>query len=276
MRVSEGDQYRVGRLEFAGNSRTRDKVLRREFRVQEGHAAQHGRSQEQPFQDQPAAATSSSTRATRSRSRPSTPRRRRSTCCARPRSPTAPSCRSAAAGASRTASSASSRCARQNFLGRGETLGVSFQSGRYRRLVQPLLRHSLVPRPPAVDRGADLQLERRLHPAQQLPEHPEGHGRHHHLRPIDRFLPEFLGLLQPVRSHRQGHHLRRDRKARSADLRREELVAPAGLLDRDPRQPRGADDRQVLLGLGRVRRRRARRHERLRAARGRLSRCTSR
>lgn len=36
VRVSEGDQYRVGRLEFAGNSRTRDKVLRREFRVQEG------------------------------------------------------------------------------------------------------------------------------------------------------------------------------------------------------------------------------------------------
>ena len=34
--ISEGDQYRVGRLEFEGNSRTRDKVLRREFRVQEG------------------------------------------------------------------------------------------------------------------------------------------------------------------------------------------------------------------------------------------------
>ena len=34
--VKENDQYRVGRLEFEGNSRTRDKVLRREFRVQEG------------------------------------------------------------------------------------------------------------------------------------------------------------------------------------------------------------------------------------------------
>jgi len=34
--IFEGDQYRVGRLEFEGNTRTRDKVLRREFRVQEG------------------------------------------------------------------------------------------------------------------------------------------------------------------------------------------------------------------------------------------------
>src|SRR3990172_8481054 len=34
--VVEGEQYRVGRLEFQGNDRTRDKVLRREFRVQEG------------------------------------------------------------------------------------------------------------------------------------------------------------------------------------------------------------------------------------------------
>lgn len=36
LRIQEGDQFRVGRLEFAGNTRTRDKVLRREFRVQEG------------------------------------------------------------------------------------------------------------------------------------------------------------------------------------------------------------------------------------------------
>jgi outer membrane protein insertion porin family len=34
--VSEGDQFKVGRIEFAGNSRTMDKVLRRELRVFEG------------------------------------------------------------------------------------------------------------------------------------------------------------------------------------------------------------------------------------------------
>jgi len=36
VKVAEGDQFRVGTLEFEGNTRTRDKVLRREFRVQEG------------------------------------------------------------------------------------------------------------------------------------------------------------------------------------------------------------------------------------------------
>lgn len=36
VQVDEGDQYKVGRLEFEGNVKTRDKVLRREMRVQEG------------------------------------------------------------------------------------------------------------------------------------------------------------------------------------------------------------------------------------------------
>jgi outer membrane protein insertion porin family len=36
VKVSEGEQFRVGRMEFEGNTRTRDKVLRREMRVQEG------------------------------------------------------------------------------------------------------------------------------------------------------------------------------------------------------------------------------------------------
>lgn len=36
VKVFEGDQFTVGRIEFKGNDRTRDKVLRREFRVQEG------------------------------------------------------------------------------------------------------------------------------------------------------------------------------------------------------------------------------------------------
>ncbi len=34
--VDEGDRYTVGRIEFQGNERTKDKVLRRELRVQEG------------------------------------------------------------------------------------------------------------------------------------------------------------------------------------------------------------------------------------------------
>lgn len=35
--VDEGDQFRVGRIDFRGNTRTMDKVLRRELRVQEGY-----------------------------------------------------------------------------------------------------------------------------------------------------------------------------------------------------------------------------------------------
>jgi|CXWL01.1.fsa_nt_gi outer membrane protein insertion porin family len=34
--IAENDQFKVGRIEFQGNSRTRDKVLRRELRIQEG------------------------------------------------------------------------------------------------------------------------------------------------------------------------------------------------------------------------------------------------
>jgi outer membrane protein insertion porin family len=40
--VAEGEQFRVGRLEFEGNTRTMDKVLRREFRVQEGRVLSLG------------------------------------------------------------------------------------------------------------------------------------------------------------------------------------------------------------------------------------------
>ncbi|MEM6701768.1 MAG: outer membrane protein assembly factor BamA [Acidobacteriota bacterium] len=36
IKVEENDQFRVGRIEFDGNSRTRDKVLRRELRLHEG------------------------------------------------------------------------------------------------------------------------------------------------------------------------------------------------------------------------------------------------
>lgn len=35
--IDEGEQFRVGRIDFRGNTRTMDKVLRRELRVQEGY-----------------------------------------------------------------------------------------------------------------------------------------------------------------------------------------------------------------------------------------------
>jgi len=40
--IFEGERFRLGRLEFVGNTTTRDKVLRREFRVAEGQAMNMG------------------------------------------------------------------------------------------------------------------------------------------------------------------------------------------------------------------------------------------
>ena len=40
--VDEGDQYRVGRIEFQGNTKTRDKVIRRNMGVQEGRMLNAG------------------------------------------------------------------------------------------------------------------------------------------------------------------------------------------------------------------------------------------
>jgi outer membrane protein insertion porin family len=42
VRIQEGDQFTVRRIEFEGNVRTRDKVLRRELRVQEGYLMNTG------------------------------------------------------------------------------------------------------------------------------------------------------------------------------------------------------------------------------------------
>lgn len=42
VQVNEGEQYTVRRIEFEGNTRTKDKVLRRELRVQEGYIMNTG------------------------------------------------------------------------------------------------------------------------------------------------------------------------------------------------------------------------------------------
>lgn len=42
VKVDEGDQYRVGRIEFSGNVKTKDKVIRRELGVQEGRILSSG------------------------------------------------------------------------------------------------------------------------------------------------------------------------------------------------------------------------------------------
>jgi outer membrane protein insertion porin family len=42
VKISENDQFKIGRIEFEGNTTTRDKVLRRELRVQEGYVVNLG------------------------------------------------------------------------------------------------------------------------------------------------------------------------------------------------------------------------------------------
>lgn len=42
VKIDEGDQYRVGRIEFEGNIKTKDKVIRRELGVQEGRILSQG------------------------------------------------------------------------------------------------------------------------------------------------------------------------------------------------------------------------------------------
>jgi outer membrane protein insertion porin family len=42
LHVAEGEQYKVGRIEFEGNKSTRDKVLRRELRLEEGRVVSIG------------------------------------------------------------------------------------------------------------------------------------------------------------------------------------------------------------------------------------------
>ena len=54
MRMQEGEQYFVNRLTFAGNTTTRDNVIRREVRLVEGGAVQHRSAEVQRQAPQPA------------------------------------------------------------------------------------------------------------------------------------------------------------------------------------------------------------------------------
>ena len=49
LNIDEGDQFRVGRIEFSGNSKTKDRVLRRSLRVQEGMVFNSGQLKNSMF-----------------------------------------------------------------------------------------------------------------------------------------------------------------------------------------------------------------------------------
>jgi len=128
--ISEGDQYRVGRMEFEGNTRTRDKVLRREFRIQEGTLLNMGAIKGSLFkvnqlgyfklnEDDPIAFENFDTE--------------KKTVDVKVKGDESDRTElQVGAGWSETYGFFGQLSVRtQNFLGRGETASVSFQSGRY-------------------------------------------------------------------------------------------------------------------------------------------------
>jgi outer membrane protein insertion porin family len=130
IKITEGDQYRVGRMEFEGNTRTRDKVLRREFRIQEGTLLNMGAIKGSLFkvnqlgyfklnEDDPITFDNFDTE--------------KKTVDVKVKGDESDRTElQVGAGWSETYGFFGQLSVRtQNFLGRGETVGVSFQSGRY-------------------------------------------------------------------------------------------------------------------------------------------------
>jgi outer membrane protein insertion porin family len=130
IKITEGDQYRVGRMEFEGNTRTRDKVLRREFRIQEGTLLNMGALKGSLFkvnqlgyfklnEDDPITFDNFDTE--------------KKTVDVKVKGDESDRTElQVGAGWSETYGFFGQLSVRtQNFLGRGETVGVSFQSGRY-------------------------------------------------------------------------------------------------------------------------------------------------
>ena len=129
--VNEGDQFKVGRIEFEGNDRTMDKVLRRELRLYEGGLVNIGGDPQQRPQGQPARLLQAE-RGGPGRDRHRRGDTRRSTWSSRARRRTAPSCSSAAAGASSTASSASSRSTPRTSSAAASRSACRSRAGGYR------------------------------------------------------------------------------------------------------------------------------------------------
>ncbi len=130
IKITEGDQYRVGRMEFEGNTRTRDKVLRREFRIQEGTLLNMGAIKGSLFkvnqlgyfklnEDDPIVFENFDTE--------------KKTVDVKVKGVESDRTElQVGAGWSETYGFFGQLSVRtQNFLGRGETVGLSFQSGRY-------------------------------------------------------------------------------------------------------------------------------------------------
>ena len=156
--VFEGDRFRLGRLEFSGNTRTNEKVLRREFRVAEGdwmsmgvfrssvfkvNALGYWKLEEEPlefdFDDEA----------------------KRVNVTVKGKEVGRNDIQFGAGYSELDGFFAQAMFNTRNFLGRGETLGRLGPGRRQGRLLQPVLHRALLPRPPHPARRRHLQEQHR-------------------------------------------------------------------------------------------------------------------
>jgi outer membrane protein insertion porin family len=267
IKITEGDQYRVGRMEFEGNTRTRDKVLRREFRIQEGTLLNMGAIKGSLFkvnqlgyfklnETDPITFENFDTE--------------KKTVDVKVKGDESDRTElQVGAGWSETYGFFGQLSVRtQNFLGRGETVGLSFQSGRYQD--EYGLSYYIpwwLDRPQSV--GLQLfksNLNYSQTTLQQSERQSQGavltYGRNFGLfgsASVSYTLSQSKDRLfytGPRRCHRR------------AELRHRQLVDPADLHLRQPRQPARDDARLEPRRFARVRRRLPRRRQLLLAPRG--------
>ena len=118
-------------MEFTGNDRTRDRVLRRQMLLKEGRRLQLRQAAHQPAAAEPARVTTSSTRTIRSRST-TTRTTSRSTIVVKGTETGQTEVQFGGGYSELDGFFVQSALRTRNFLGRGETVGVSIQTGRYR------------------------------------------------------------------------------------------------------------------------------------------------
>ena len=199
VKITEGDQYRLGRIEFTGNKTTRDKVLRRELQVFEGDimdmetfkkslfkVTQLGyfKIEEDPdFRVNP-------DKKTVDVSIKGTDTNRNEV--------------QFGAGYSQLDGLFGQfQFNTRNFLGRGDTLGRPVPARQPVEFLRRLVRRAVVPRPADVDRRLDLQPDARLQRRRRRPR-PEEQGR----EPLARLRAgDLRRRLDLLRVHRHAEHV---------------------------------------------------------------------
>ncbi len=152
--VFEGDRFRLGRLEFSGNTNTRDKVLRREFRLPEGAYMNTGVFRSSVFKvnalgyfkldEEPVEFDIDD-------------EEKRINVVVKGQEVGRNDVQFGAGYSELDGFFVQAQFNTRNFLGRGNSFGVSLQIGQALGLLHPVLHRALLPRPPDSARRVDLQ-----------------------------------------------------------------------------------------------------------------------